>query len=445
MRTAVALTLLILLSGPAAAQTPAAEGAIPYDAFETPDVCAECHVRFTVQHEQALMSQCFTHYWDEIEYFELAYPHSQKLEKVSGIEAGCNNCHAPLAFLAGDIPPERPSAGTRANEGTSCDLCHSIVGFDGDEPFNGNFVVKPGDAKQGTRGAGESFYHDIEVNEFLGTAEFCGTCHNEKDPYGVWVKSTHFEWRDGPWAERGVLCQDCHMPPAKTELASGGEVYPDARQHLFHGAHTDSKLAGAVDVLLYCDTEEIEAGDRIVIDAMVMNAKAGHMIPSGSVEERVVHLHVEAVDSEGTVYHLPVDRKGFEGEDWTIASSTELAYQDIGDIQGLDDFEGLLRDGDVPEGNRIYRMPYLDPEGRMTIAQWHTASLGPDYRLPPLEAVPESFTWTLPDDIPAGPLTIRAEVFYQRLVSSVAKFLEVPPDSYEREEMGMQTLELAVQ
>ena len=124
--------------------------------------------------------------------------------------------------------------------------------------------------------------------------------------------------------------------------------YPDARQHLFHGAHTDSKLAGAVDVLLYCDTEEIEAGDRIVIDAMVMNAKAGHMIPSGSVEERVVHLHVEAVDSEGTVHHLPVDRKGFEGEDWTIASSTELAYQDIGDIQDLDDFEGLLRDGTCP-------------------------------------------------------------------------------------------------
>jgi hypothetical protein len=145
------------------------------------------------------------------------------------------------------------------------------------------------------------------------------------------------------------------------------------------------------------------------------------------------------------VHHLPVDRKGFEGEDWTIASSTELAYQDIGDIQDLEDFEGLLRDGDVPEGNRIYRMPYLDPEGRMTIAQWHTASLGPDYRLPPLEAVPESFTWTLPDDLPAGPLTIRAEVIYQRLVSSVAKFLEVPPDSYEREEMGMQTLELAVQ
>ena len=56
-----------------------------------------------------MMSQSYTHHWDEIEYFELALPHAQKEPKVAGVKAGCNGCHAPLAFLAGDIPPPRPA------------------------------------------------------------------------------------------------------------------------------------------------------------------------------------------------------------------------------------------------------------------------------------------------------------------------------------------------
>jgi hypothetical protein len=162
------------------------------------------------------------------------------------------------------------------------------------------------------------------------------------------------------------------------------------------------------------------------LQATVVNAKAGHRIPTGSVEERVVWLHVTAVDAAGRSFHLPVDAKGFAGEELTIASSAALAYQDIGDIKGLASFAGLPRDGDVPEGDRIFRLPYLDPQGRMTIAQWNTASFGVDYRLKPLEAVNETFSWRLPADIAPGTVTVTAEVWYSRLVSSVAEHLGVP-------------------
>lgn len=40
------------------------------------------------------------------------------------------------------------------------------------------------------------------------------------------------------------------------------------------------------------------------------------------------------------------------------------------------------RDG-IPVGDRIFRKPYFDPQGRMTIQQWNTASQGVDYRLGP--------------------------------------------------------------
>ena len=54
------------------------------------------------------MSQAYTHHWDEIEYFKLAVPHAEKDSVVAGVKAGCNGCHAPIAFLAGDVPPLTP-------------------------------------------------------------------------------------------------------------------------------------------------------------------------------------------------------------------------------------------------------------------------------------------------------------------------------------------------
>ena len=82
----------------------------------------------------------------------------------------------------------------------------------------------------------------------------------------------------------------------------------------------------------------------------------------------------------------------------------------------------------MPAGNRIYRMPYFDPDGNMTIAQWHTASLGVDYRLPPLEAIGETFTWELPADIAPGPVRVTAVVYMTRVVSSVVDFMGIPED-----------------
>lgn len=420
----------------------AGQGTLPYDRFETSETCAECHSEIARQHARSLMAQSFTHKWDEVEYFELALPHALKDEKVAGIKAGCNGCHAPLAFLAGEIPPKRPSEGSRANEGVSCDICHSITGFAGDVPYNFNYIMKPGEAKQGARPGVESDGHGIVVNDFLASAEFCGICHNEKDPFGMWVKATHLEWKDGPYGARGIVCQDCHMPRTDGTLTDDGTAVEGVRRHTFHGVHFPEKLNGAVELLLYPRAESVEAGSEIVLDATVMNAKAGHMIPTGSAEERVVWLHVEVRDGNGNVWHLPVDRKGFDGEDWTVADASAMAYQDIGDIRGLDSFRGLSRDGDVPAGDRIYRMPYLDPAGRMTTAQWNTASFGPDYRLPPLEAIGETFSWRPSPDVARGDVTITGTVYMTMVVSSVVDYMKLP--AAEKEPMVMGTTEVTV-
>ena len=363
-----------------------------------------------------------------IEYFDLTLPHAEKDEVVSFVKHGCNGCHAPTAFLAGKTPPPPPSENSRANEGVHCDHCHTVTGFEGDVPFNFNWVTDPGRMKQGPKPGVVSPHHDTVENEFIKTSEFCGTCHNEKSPYDAWVKSTHLEWKEGPYAEQGVQCQDCHMPKAKGRSAKMGQEGMIA-QHLFHGAHDPGKLNGAIELRMNPLEREIPYDAAAVVNVQLFNGKCGHKVPTGSVEDRIMWLDVTATDSAGRTWHLPVDAKGFEGEEYTIAADV-LAYQDMGIGKNIPNFKGVQRDG-VPVGDRIFRMPYFDPQGRMTIQQWNTKSLGVDYRIGPRETKVETFTWEIPEDIALGKVTFQAVLNYQKLIGPVAEFLNVPAEEAE--------------
>lgn len=430
------IVYLIIISGiglSSIAQTKAGADALgtrSYDEYKTPQYCgSSCHVDIYQQWKQAMMSKAYTHHWDEIEYFELAIPHAEKDPIVREVKEGCNGCHAPISFLVGDVPPPKPEMNSRANESVSCELCHSVTGFEGDTPFNFNFISNPGNVKYGPRGTGESPEHQVMKSDFLSSSEFCGVCHNEKSPYDIWVKSTHLEWKEGPYSKEGVKCQNCHMTQAEGYSAAMGNNYPDVWQHLFHGAHDPGKVKGTIELRIHPDINEAEPGETIKFTVALFNQKTGHKFPTGSVEDRIVWMNVEAVDAKGKTYHLPVDKKGFDGEEYTIGADV-LGYQDMGIAKNDPNFKGVQRDG-IPIGNRIFRMPYFDPQGRITIQQWNTKSLGVDYRLGPRETKLEYFTFNLPDNIAPGELKITAVLNYQKLVKPVADFLKVPADETE--------------
>lgn len=402
-----------------------------YNDFKTAGYCGTaCHNDIYRQWQQSMMAQAFTHHWDEIEYFELALPHARLEPELAKVEADCNGCHTPMAYLTGDIPPQKPKNNTRANESVSCEVCHLISGFKGDIPYNFNYTIKPGHTKYSGRSGGvDSPNHDIKLSEIHKSGDLCGICHNEKSPFDVWVKSTHLEWKEGPYAKEGVQCQDCHMPKAKGKTAIMGNTYDDARQHLFHGAHDPGKVRGTIELRIHSDITEAEPGEPVKFTIVLFNQKTGHKFPTGSVEDRILWLHVEATDANGNVYHLPVDLKGFEGEDYTIAKDV-LAYQDMGIPLGKENFKGIQRDG-IPQGNRIFRIPYFDPQGRMTIQQWNTASLGTDYRFEPRGSIIETCTFTIPYKAAAGKMIVNARLNYQLLVKPVAEFLNVPKEESE--------------
>jgi hypothetical protein len=233
------------------------------------------------------------------------------------------------------------------------------------------------------------------------------------------------------------------MTYTKGVSAEDGVEHDDLRLHLFHGAHDPSKLNGVVEIKLYADKDQAKQGDVVTFTTALFNQKAGHKFPSGSVEDRILWLHVDAIDSAGNVYHLPVDRKGFEGEEYTIGSD-ELAYQDMGIALDDPDFEGVPRDG-IPVGDRIFRMPYFDPQGRMTIQQWNTKALGVDYRFGPRETKMETYTFRIPETAASGSLTVRAELNFQLLVKPVADFLGVPDEESRVFRINEQQIAIAIE
>ncbi|MFW5862635.1 MAG: multiheme c-type cytochrome [Spirochaetota bacterium] len=427
--------LCVLVGGIVAAATfktgDALHGLYKYKDFQKATYCRQCHVEIYYQWKKSLMAQAFTHEWDEIEYFDMAVEHAKRNPKFKDAVDGCNGCHAPFSYMAGDTPPPRPEKRSMANEGVSCDVCHTINHFNEDKLYNYSYHSSPGRKKYGPRGGKNSPAHGLEKFDKMKTAEFCANCHNEKSPYDVWVKSTYNEWKEGPYSEEGVPCQDCHMPPAPGQRAkTEKKKYDDVRQHTFHGGHFPAKYNGAIDVLIYPEMEFVEPGMRMRISVYLYNQKCGHKVPTGSVEDRILYLHVEAEDSKGQVYHLKVDKKGFEGEEYTISSEAK-AYQDLAEMMDVPDgFDGLRRE-DVPPGNRIFRMPFFTEKGQMTMAQWNTAKLGVDYRIGPRETKVETFTWTVPGKMPPGPVKVRAKLNYRLLVKPVAEFLKVPESEYK--------------
>lgn len=418
-------------------------GEFKYDDFDKPEKCKTCHNAFYQQWSQSMMSKAYTHHWDEIEYFQLAVAHSENDPEMAKVHEGCNGCHTPMAWLSGDVPPPRPEEGSRANEAVSCEVCHLIKAIDGDTAYNHNYIMTSGNTKYSSRkGKTDSPEHEIMRSELHSSAKFCGICHNEKSSFGAWVKSTQLEWEEGPYSKEGVRCQDCHMTKANTRTASMGEKYPDAKLHLFHGAHDPGKLNGVIELRIQPDVNETVPGDVAVFTVALFNQKTGHKFPTGSVEDRIVWLHVEAEDEKGNVYHLKVDEKGFDGEEYTIASD-KLAYQDMGVPLQKPDFKGVKRE-DVPLGDRIFRMPYFDPQGRMTLMQWNTASLGVDYRIGPRETKLETFTFNLPYEVAPGKLKVTAVMNYRLLVKPVGEFLNVPEEEYAIHEINRHSTEITV-
>lgn len=329
--------------------------------FTPPETCGGCHPQ---QFEEWTGSVHALAFKDPIYQGEL-----NKAVKAVGHEISrqCEGCHSPAGMVTGEIKgPGLKGLSDMALAGVSCDICHSISGVThwqtpAREPENGSMILTPGvDTMEGAKlikrgpfavseGCGEGF-HECEESPLHLRAELCASCHQvyHYDAHFP-LEATYLEWKHGPYAQREILCQDCHMVKTETFLKAADNFTKPKREdyhHYFNGANyllyflarQSAKIAGdaeleknlaekydmAVARLKAAADLEISPvyrqGRLAEVKVRVRNIRAGHNIPTSLTNVRQMWLEVTARDEKGKVLMTSgtLDEKG------TLTADTRL-------------------------------------------------------------------------------------------------------------------------
>ncbi|WP_447979643.1 multiheme c-type cytochrome [Candidatus Nitrospira bockiana] len=212
----------------------------------------------------------------------------------------CLNCHTPLEnqqpTVIQDIPRGRVEKAEEApnprydaeyqKEAVTCAACHVRDGV----------VLGPFDDSAAP--------HPTRFDPSFRTAQVCYRCHNVVSGpaqfYNVGPCGTYAEY-EGKFfmKEKGMICQSCHMPEVDRPAADGGPIR-HGRRHLWRGGHDPDMIRRAVAVDLHADPPAPKPGDLVTFTVTLINAGAGHKIPTGDPDR---HFTVEfmVLDEHGQV------------------------------------------------------------------------------------------------------------------------------------------------
>jgi len=155
--------------------------------------------------------------------------------------------------------------------------------------------------------------HPAKFDPNFRTAQPCYRCHNVVSGpaqfYNVGPCGTYAEY-EGKFfmQERGFICQSCHMPTIDRPVATNGPIRR-GRQHLWRGGHDPDMIKRAVAVQIKADTASPKPGDRVGFTLTLINAGAGHKIPTGDPDRHfTVEFTVE--DQQGHILEQQTSTMG---------------------------------------------------------------------------------------------------------------------------------------
>jgi hypothetical protein len=192
---------------------------------------------------------------------------------MRGERRDCDVCHAPLA--AEGLP------------GIPCDGCH--LARAATTPGAGLALAIADVVRYGPLcDAKDTYFHKMGCAPEVATSIYCAACH-ELRIGALPIYTEYEEWRQSPYAADGATCQGCHMPPDRTQVATGAEQR-DVAAHGFLGVGNALRqqaieLAASVD-------------DAGVVTTRVHNSGAGHAVPTGLPGRQLV-VRVIAFDAQG--------------------------------------------------------------------------------------------------------------------------------------------------
>lgn len=298
----------------------------------------------------------------------------------------CDGCHAPIAVMSGE-DADLSTASEQSLQGVSCDFCHQVTGTT-DPIGNTSQIVQADGTKRAQYDDAVSPAHPTEYSAFHESAEFCGACHNVDHPSnGLHLEATYTEWKEGPYAAEGIVCQDCHMTagpgvtkPYPGTAAAGGPQREHVYLMTFVGGNVglgdpvlaEERLKAAATLDLTVDPI-VAPGEKAEITTVITNVGAGHYIPTGLTEIRQMWLEVKAVYPDGDE-----------------------------DVLGIHEFGSVLRDA----------------EGNAPVDLWDAVAFESDDRIPPKQSVSDSFEFMMPED---GEAEIEATLYYRSCSEEMAE------------------------
>ncbi len=256
--------------------------------YTSAKVCASCHEDIYQMWSRSLHATSLT---DPV--FDVVY--MQVLKADGKARESCLRCHAPTTRVSRDFGLRHEVT----REGVTCDFCHtiSVVNMaNRTEPY----TFRPGMVKFGPLGETTSPRHLTTFSPVHETSELCGGCHELVAKNGTVVMGTYSEWKESPYAAKGVQCQDCHMPTVKgaTTVKAGVKVSTKrVNKHDLQGGHSVDQLQRAARVEIL----EISKGsDAVRVRVRVTNVGSGHKMPTG-IPSRKVLLTGRLKDARGAV------------------------------------------------------------------------------------------------------------------------------------------------
>jgi hypothetical protein len=204
----------------------------------------------------------------------------------------CDRCHAPLVLL-------KEPAAFAAREGVTCEVCHRLETVEVDRPFSTMNLLAAHEVKFGPRcDPTEPYFHRARCNPLFQQAELCAACHHLYQPVAgggppLPVHTEYEDFKKTRHAARGKVCQSCHMPGVRAELAIGERERDGVPDHGFLGDKGDlrgSALKTTARVSWKPGSAELVLG--------ITNARAGHAVPAGGPGRQLVII-ATARDRDG--------------------------------------------------------------------------------------------------------------------------------------------------
>lgn len=200
----------------------------------------------------------------------------------------CTTCHLP-SFAAGQPSDESG----RSSEGVSCDGCHTTSAVQVHKTAAAMTFDPTSGKKYGPiPGASGHYFHDMAYSPLHLRSEFCAGCHHLTSLKVAGSERQIPVLTDfSDWQRLGCKksCQDCHMPSRGTvAVARGSQPRPNVPSHAFPGAAALGKLV-KFELLPRTRPGEI---------AVEISHGAGHMLPSGFVDRRLI-VRAEWLSADG--------------------------------------------------------------------------------------------------------------------------------------------------